>query len=582
MREFKWLWQYLKKYRIKIAIALLIVTAVTAMGLINSYLNGIIVDKVIYNNQIQLLGLIIAILIGTKLIQTMLRYIFQLIFENVSQNILVEIRRSLYNKIQELEFEFFDKTRTGEIMSRMTGDLDAVRHFVAWVIYNIYTNVFMLIFVLIVMFSVNATFTFFMLAVTPIVAYLTIKLSSAVKPAFSEIMEQFARLNSVVQENIGGNRVVKAFAREDYEIQKFTYENERFKEANMKAASIWAKFLPSIEFFSGMLSVVVILVGGIMVVNDALTLGQLVTFNGYIWALNVPMRMSGWLINDVQRFSASAEKIMLLLERQPQIVNSESSIAVQRLKGEIEFRNVSFCFGEKQVLQEISFKAKPGQMIGIMGDTGSGKSSLINLITRFYDCSKGKILIDGRDIRDYDIVALRKNIGIAMQDVFMFSDTIEGNIAYGVPNASLDMVKWAAKLAGAHDFIMNMPEGYDTIIGERGVGLSGGQRQRVALARAILKNAPILILDDTTSSLDFETEHMIQKNLKDYYKDKTTFIIAHRVSSLRNADLILVLKDGKIIERGCHQELLDKKGYYYDVYCRQYGELNNEINLAGA
>ena len=582
MREFKWLWQYLKKYRIKIAIALLIVTAVTAMGLINSYLNGIIVDKVIYNNQIQLLGLIIAILIGTKLIQTMLRYIFQLIFENVSQNILVEIRRSLYNKIQELEFEFFDKTRTGEIMSRMTGDLDAVRHFVAWVIYNIYTNVFMLIFVLIVMFSVNATFTFFMLAVTPIVAYLTIKLSSAVKPVFSEIREQFARLNSVVQENIGGNRVVKAFAREDYEIQKFTYENERFKEANMKAASIWAKFLPSIEFFSGMLSVVVILVGGIMVVNDALTLGQLVTFNGYIWALNVPMRMSGWLINDVQRFSASAEKIMLLLERQPQIVNSESSIAVQRLKGEIEFRNVSFCFGEKQVLQEISFKAKPGQMIGIMGDTGSGKSSLINLIPRFYDCSKGKILIDGRDIRDYDIVALRKNIGIAMQDVFLFSDTIDGNIAYGVPNASLDMVKWAAKLAGAHDFIMNMPEGYDTIIGERGVGLSGGQRQRVALARAILKNAPILILDDTTSSLDFETEHMIQKNLKDYYKDKTTFIIAHRVSSLRNADLILVLKDGKIIERGCHQELLDKKGYYYDVYCQQYGELNNEINLAGA
>ena len=582
MREFKWLWQYLKKYRIKMAVALFIVTVVTAMGLINSYLNGIIVDKVIYNNQIQLLGLIIAILIGTKLIQTMLRYAFQLIFENVSQNILVEIRKSLYNKIQELEFEFFDKTRTGEIMSRMTGDLDAVRHFVAWVIYNIYTNVFMLIFVLIVMFSVNATFTFFMLAVTPAVAYLTIKLSSAVKPAFAEIREQFARLNSVVQENIGGNRVVKAFAREDYEIQKFTCENEKFKEANMKAASIWAKFLPSIEFFSGMLSVVVILIGGIMVINDALTLGQLVTFNGYIWALNVPMRMSGWLINDVQRFSASAEKVMLLLERQPQIVNTESSFSVQRLKGEIEFRNVSFYFGEKPVLSDISFKAKPGQMVGIMGDTGSGKSSLINLIPRFYDCSRGKILIDGRDVKQYDLVSLRKNIGIAMQDVFLFSDTIEANIAYGVTNASLDMVKCAAKLAGAHDFIINMPERYDTIIGERGVGLSGGQRQRVALARAILKNAPILILDDTTSSLDFETENMIQKNLKEYYKDKTAFVIAHRISSLRNADLILVLKDGKIIERGCHQELIDKKGYYYDVYCQQYGELTNEIKQAGA
>lgn len=564
------------------AVALFIVTVVTAMGLINSYLNGIIVDKVIYNNQIQLLGLIIAILIGTKLIQTMLRYAFQLIFENVSQNILVEIRKSLYNKIQELEFEFFDKTRTGEIMSRMTGDLDAVRHFVAWVIYNIYTNVFMLIFVLIVMFSVNATFTFFMLAVTPVVAYLTIKLSSSVKPAFAEIREQFARLNSVVQENIGGNRVVKAFAREDYEIQKFTCENEKFKEANMKAASIWAKFLPSIEFFSGMLSVVVILIGGIMVINDSLTLGQLVTFNGYIWALNVPMRMSGWLINDVQRFSASAEKVMLLLERQPQIVNTESSVSVQRLKGEIEFRNVSFYFGEKPVLSDISFKAKPGQMIGIMGDTGSGKSSLINLIPRFYDCSRGKILIDGRDVKQYDLVSLRKNIGVAMQDVFLFSDTIEANIAYGVPNASLDMVKWAAKLAGAHDFIINMPEGYDTIIGERGVGLSGGQRQRVALARAILKNAPIIILDDTTSSLDFETEHMIQKNLKEYYKDKTAFVIAHRISSLRNADLILVLKDGKIIERGCHQELIDKKGYYYDVYCQQYGDLTNEIKQAGA
>ncbi|NLH97669.1 MAG: ABC transporter ATP-binding protein [Clostridiaceae bacterium] len=577
MKEFKWVWGLMRKYRAIFFTALGLVFVVNLLNLINPIVQGKIVDEVIEGGMLEKLLPFVLLMIGNTVVRAALRYTYLYMFENVSQNVVYNARRDVFRKVQELDFDFFDRTRTGDIMARITGDLDAVRHFTAYVLYSIFMHTVTLILALTVMFIKSATFTLVLLAITPITGILAVRLSGTVRPAFSAIREQFARLNSVVQENISGNRVVKAFAQEEYEIYKFSRENSGFRDSNIRASRIWEKYLPVMDAMAGLLSVQIILVGGIMVINRNITLGDLVTFNSFLWALNNPMRMIGWLINDTQRFATSAEKVMMLLNREPRIKSREGAI-VKKPEGRVEFRNVSFKYGKEPVLEDISFSANPGQTVAIVGPTGSGKSTLVSLISRFYDCTGGSVLVDGIDVRDYDVRTLRDNIAVAMQDVFLFSETIEGNIAYGAPDVSVEKVKWAAQLACAHDFIMEFPEGFDTIIGERGVGLSGGQKQRIALARAIVKEAPIVILDDTTSSVDIETEHQIQQNLRDYCKNRTTFIIAHRISSVKHADLILVLEGGRIVERGTHDELLAMKGRYYDIFVNQYGDFDKVVN----
>ena len=579
MAEFKWVWSFLRKYKRLFFTALTLVMATILLNMVNPYVQGMIVDRVIKDGQTEILLTLAMIMVGTTLLKSIFRYLYLYIFEYVSQGVTYNAREAIFKRVHELDFEFFDSTKTGDIMARMTGDLEAVRHFTAFVIYSLFMHSITFVTVMIILFSINATFTLILLGVTPFICILTFKLAGKVKPAFSAIREQFSRLNSVVQENISGNRVIKAFAKEEYEIYKFSKENVGFKDRNIEAAKIWGKYLPVLDSLAGALSVVIILVGGIMVSRGDITLGQLITFNGFIWALNSPMRMAGWLINDTQRFAASAEKIMVLLDREPKIKNKEQAICGKKLEGRVDFRDVSFCYGSTRVLENISFKAFPGQTVAIVGPTGSGKSTLVSLISRFYDCTKGKLMIDGRDIKDYELRQLRESIAVAMQDIFLFSDTIEGNIAYGVPEVSLDKVEWAADMAGAREFIDGFKEGYDTIIGERGVGLSGGQKQRIALARALIKDPSIIILDDTTSSVDIETEHAIHQTLREFYRDKTAFIIAHRISSVKNADLILVLGSGTIVERGTHDELLALKGYYYSVFMNQYGDFDkNQSN----
>lgn len=577
MKEFKWVWGLMRKYRAIFFTALGLVFVVNLLNLINPIVQGKIVDEVIEGGMLEKLLPFVLLMIGNTVVRAALRYTYLYMFENVSQNVVYNARRDVFRKVQELDFDFFDRTKTGDIMARITGDLDAVRHFTAYVLYSIFMHTVTLILALTVMFIKSATFTLVLLAITPITGILAVRLSGTVRPAFSAIREQFARLNSVVQENISGNRVVKAFAQEEYEIYKFSRENSGFRDSNIRASRIWEKYLPVMDAMAGLLSVQIILVGGIMVISGNITLGDLVTFNSFLWALNNPMRMIGWLINDTQRFATSAEKVMMLLNREPRIKSREGAI-VKKPEGRVEFRNVSFKYGKEPVLEDISFSANPGQTVAIVGPTGSGKSTLVSLISRFYDCTGGSVLVDGIDVRDYDVRTLRDNIAVAMQDVFLFSETIEGNIAYGAPDVSVEKVKWAAQLACAHDFIMEFPEGFDTIIGERGVGLSGGQKQRIALARAIVKEAPIVILDDTTSSVDIETEHQIQQNLRDYCKNRTTFIIAHRISSVKHADLILVLEGGRIVERGTHDELLAMKGRYYDIFVNQYGDFDKVVN----
>ena len=574
MEEFKWIWGYVKKYRYIMAAGLFISTVVAFLNMVAPYVQGMIVDRVIIGGETGLLAALLLAIAGATLVKSVMRYVHQYIFEHVSQNVVYNIREEIYIRMQSLDFEFFDKTKTGDIMSRMTGDLEAVRHFTAFVVNAVFHNLLSFFAVMAILISINFKLTLFILAVAPPIGFLTYRLATKVKPAFTAIREQFSKLNSVVQENISGNRVVKAFAKENYEIEKFSKENGDFRQRNLDAAMIWQKYLPALEGVSGLLPVIVILSGGVMVMRGNLTMGELVTFSGLLWALSGPLRMSGWLVNDIQRFAASAEKIKVFMMREPLIANVENPVLKGRLKGGVEFRNVSFSYGDERVLKNISFAVKPGQTIGIVGSTGSGKSTLVSLICRFYDCTDGEVLVDGINVKDMELKTLRRNISVAMQDIFLFSDTIEGNIAYGVPEAPAEDVAKVAEIAQAHYFINEFPEGYDTIIGERGVGLSGGQRQRVALARALLKNPAVLILDDTTSSVDIETEHEIREALGEYYKNRTTFIIAHRISSVRSADLILVLDNGEIVERGTHEELIEAGGYYCGIYESQYGDLD--------
>ena len=574
MESLKWIMGYLKYHIPKYSIALILVLITSLLSMINPFLAGDIVDRVLNGNEKNILIPILIIMIVVVVIKGILTYTYQMIFERVSQDILLNIRKDLYSKLLKLDFDYYNNTKTGDIMARMTGDTDALRHFIAWVVYNILSNLSVFIFAIISMAIVSLPLTLFMLAICPIIAIITIKMGVQISPTFYNIREAYSRLNSVTQENISGNRVVKAFSREDYEIEKFNKENLNYKEKNMDTTKIIGKYMPVLEYLSSFLSIIMILVGGILVINKSMTLGDLVIFNGLLWALNNPMRMAGYLINDTERFIASSIKIRELLNTESNIKNSKAPVKSERIHGDILFDNVSFNYGDTAALKNVSFEAKCGQTIGIIGPTGAGKSTLVNLICRFYDATEGEVLIDYTPIKNIDIKQLRSSIGMAMQDIFLFSDTIEGNIAYGNPSVSLDKVKDIAKLSEAHGFISEMPEGYDTIIGERGVGLSGGQRQRISLARALITNPSILILDDTTSAVDMETEFKIQKEVNLNNPNRTNFIIAHRISSVKSADLILVLDNGRIIESGTHDSLVNNKGYYYEVYKTQFGDFN--------
>jgi ATP-binding cassette subfamily B protein len=572
MTAMQWFYSFLKKYRARLIFALFLATITSLIAIVNPYISGIIVDDIIMEGNRKILPTVMIVMVVTTLLRAVLRYWFTMICEKSSQNLLYTMRDHVYRKLLAQDFYYYNNSRTGDLMSRQTGDMDAIRHFVAWVIYNTYENVLLFIIALVMMFMVDWRLALIMITVLPLTALATFKQLKAVKPAFRNIRQQFSSLNTAVQENVSGNRVVKAFAKEDFEKSKFEKENDAYRKAQLNAAGIWKKYVPIFEFLANVLSIILYLFGGIMVINGDMSMGKLVTASGYLWMLNMPLRQAGWLTNDVQNFLTSVDKIYQSVAVEPLIKNPDNAIAVNRLKGDIVFSHVGYKMDGDVILQDINFHIKPGQTVGIVGTTGSGKSTLMNLLCRFYDVTSGDIKIDGINLKEMDLYALRDNIGMAMQDVFLFSDTIEGNIAYSRPNCSIDEVVAAAKIANAHDFIMQMSDGYDTIVGERGVGLSGGQKQRISLARALLKKPSIIILDDTTSAVVMETEAQIQNELGSLNNNQTVFIIAHRISSIKDADQILVLDKGRIIESGSHDELVEKKGYYYTVFHHQYGD----------
>lgn len=582
--KIKWLWENMKGKQAIFVLGIIGTVIYSSMQIVVPYFSGRIVDEFLSGadalNKIKtesaLFYSLISYMIGFTVIRVLIVYFDCMAYEHVSQHVLSNVRNFLFNKIERQDMTFYSTYRTGDLMTRMTGDLDAVRHNIAWVIRAIIESITLYSATAIYFMIMNVKLALSILVISPLIFIIIVLFKKKVAPMHALLREKFASMNTDAQENISGNRVVKAFAREDFEIEKFDKANTTYRETNKETNMTWLKFFPYVETCCNVLPVILLLVGGIFIINGELSMGEYVAFSGLIWAIANPMRLLGNIMNEFQRFSAASDKVMEIYYSEPKIVDPENPVENPgRFKGKIEFKNVTFMYadGVVNVLKNISFTAKPGQTIAIMGETGCGKTTLVQMIPRFYEPNEGEILIDDVNINRYRLEDLRKNIGLATQDVLLYSDSIEGNISYGVAHMSLDEIIKYAKYSAASDFISKMPEGYDTIIGERGVGLSGGQKQRISLARALAVEPSILILDDTTSAVDMETEKEIQHALRHLDFECTKLIIAQRISTTKFADRILILKNGEIIEDGTHEELIANHGYYYDLVCLQTGRV---------
>lgn len=482
------------------------------------------------------------------------------------------LRNALYEKLQFLPFRYYDNAKTGDLMSRLTADVEGFRFFLSFGFAELIRFILLITFSFGVMFYYSVELTLVTLAALPFLAVVAYRFDKKVHPAFRSIRKSFGRLNTKVQENISGINTVKSLSREDFEIKKFNDSNGDYRDTYLTTSNIWAKYFPLMELIGNICVVALLSFGGYLVINNQLNTGELVAFFSLVWYIMWPIMNLGFVINLFSQSKASGERILEILEADNEIHEVENPIKKDRLVGHVQFKDVTLKYKEEDeiALQSINIDATPGKVIGIIGATGSGKTSITQLITRFYEPSKGQILIDGHDIKNYSLQTLRHNIGFVLQESFLFSSSIKANIAYGNPEADLEQVIDAAKRAQAHDFIMELPNGYDTMLGERGMGLSGGQKQRIAIARSILIDPSVLILDDATSAVDMETEFNIQKAFKEVMSGRTTFIIAHRISSLKHADEIIVLENGAIVERGNHEGLLKNKGMYQRIYDIQY------------
>ena len=571
-KQVKWLIENMDPpYRKRHIAAMCICVFSCILLLVNPALSRRLIDDVIMAQNPDPLIPILLVMLAVKIGREGSRYGMVMMLESDSQNMIFNLRRRLYEKLQYNDMRFFDNNRTGDLMTRMSADLDWCRHFMAYIDYRIIDAGCTFVFAMVYLFTVNWKMTMLLIVITPILLLISKMLRKRVRPRFVFMREKLSEMNTAAQENIAGNRVVKSFAREEYEKERFEERNKAFMDSHLKINKVWLTFFPMIEMLVNAIQLVTVFVGGLFIIRGEITPGELAVFTGLSWAVSNPMRELGNLINDLQRFSTSAAKVIELYYSQPEITDSEEAVHHDRVNGDIEFRNVGFSIEGKQILKDVSFTAGAGQTVAVMGPTGSGKTTLIHLLARFYDVTEGQVLVDGCDVRNWKLQELRGGIGTATQDVFLFSDTVEGNIAFGNQELSIEEVKDFATRADAAEFIDHLPEGYDTIIGERGVGLSGGQRQRIALARALAVRPGILVMDDTTSAVDSETEQYIQEQLRNLPFECTKFIIAQRISSMRDADLILVIRDGMVAERGTHRELLEKKGYYWQTYCLQYG-----------
>ena len=559
-------WEKLKGRRLMCILGLILSASLSACIWINPKILSVIVDEGIRGGRREIIIPLVLCMVLVQLTFSVGQFGRVVLLEKASQHMLWNIRSQIFSNIQRQDRSYFSRMRAGDIITRLTGDLEYLRHFVAWTSYQVVDTVVVFLSAVICLFSVSVKLTLIMLSVLPLIVIISYFYSKTVRERYKRIRESFSSLNIAATENIDGNRVVKAFAREEFEKEKFDECSREYRDAHVAASVAWSKILPFLTFFSQSLAIFNLLVGGLFVIRGEMSLGGLAMFNSLAWALSSPMNSISNLLNDMQRFFTSAEKVVEIIEDVPLIVDRYDAVSADgKIRGNIEFRDVSFSYkGGAKVLERVSFKIEEGQTVAIMGRTGCGKTTLVNLIARFYDASEGQILLDGVDIRMRRLYDVHRSVAIATQDVFLFSDTVDSNIAFADVEMSEEKVQEYARLAGADGFIRRMESGYETIIGERGVGISGGQRQRIALARALAAEPSILVLDDTTSAVDTDTEAYIQASLRNLPFECTKIIIAQRISSVKDADVIFIMEDGKL-HAGTHDALVRTNAYYREL-----------------
>jgi ATP-binding cassette subfamily B multidrug efflux pump len=568
MRHLLRLRVYLRPYWKQISASLLLLFSLTGLNLVIPEIIQRVIDVGLKQSDVSYLINSALILLGIGIFKSIFTYYQRYLGEWMASNIGYDLRNRLYNHIQHLSFSYHDHAQTGQLISRTIEDVRSVERFAGSSVIELIQVVLLLIGVTTLLFITNPHLAAIaLLPMIPLVL-LTTNFGRRVSDYFLDVDNALGELSARLQENVTGVQVVRAFAREPHEIRRFEQANRTLYNARVKVNFEWSKIMPSSQFLVTAGTLLILWFGGQMVMNGSMTIGELVAFNSYLLLLSAPAQQLTWQVNSAGEAAAGVQRAFAVLDTPLEIKSAPDKIILPALSGCVEFRQVSFQYlGENaNALQNISLKVLPNQIVALIGTTGSGKTSLVNLIPRFYDVSEGAVLVDGYDVREVELVSLRKQIGIVLQTSLLFSTTVRENIAYGCPDASMDDIIAAAKVAQAHDFIMDLPEGYDTVVGERGVTLSGGQRQRVAIARALLLNPRILILDDSTSSVDTETEQQIQWALINLMQGRTTFVIAHRLSTVHRADLILVMDDGKIVEKGTHAELLAQKGLYREIY----------------
>ncbi|RDW18416.1 multidrug ABC transporter ATP-binding protein [Oceanobacillus arenosus] len=581
MKTFKRLqgfyWPY-KKYLLWSLFFLLFVTTIT---IVYPIILQITIDEVVAKDRYSLIPYICSIFFILMIMKGLSTFAFQYLGDLFGMTSVYKLRGSIYDKLQALSFRYYDNAKTGDIMSRLTADVEGFRFFLSAGIAELIRTILLIVISLGVMFYYSVPLAIVTMAAMPFLIVVVYRFDKRVHPAFRKIRKSMGVLNTRIQENISGINTVKSLSREDFEVERFSTSNDEYRNNYIDTSKLWAKYFPLMEFIGNICVIALLGYGGYLVIDGGLALGELVAFFSLVWYILDPLMNLGFIINQFSQAKASGERLIEILDAKEDIVEKEDAVDVP-IKGHITFKDVTLTYvkDDDSALKNISFDAPPGKIIGLIGATGSGKTSITQLITRFYEPEDGEVYVDGRPVSDYRLKTLRKHIGFVLQEPFLFSTTIRENIAYGNPNVTNEQIIDAAKRAQAHDFIMEMPKGYDTMLGERGMGLSGGQKQRIAIARAICINPSILILDDATSAVDMETEFKIQHALREVMQGRTSFIIAHRISSLKHADEILVLDDGKIVERGTHDYLLQNNGPYERIYNIQYQDKEAVMNTA--